>query len=179
MAHATENVGFMALWPGAFVTAPPAAPMTPQEFGYSGDGAVEFGNVVIDHNMQTVQLTETFCNPVVILGVLQRNGGDPSTVRVVNVDETSFQLQIQEWEYLDGPHTTETISYLVVEAGHHTFPNGQEYDASRLEVGNDFQDVQFVAPLPEGDVVVFSQIISDENNRPMVTRQNPADSNGF
>ena len=58
------------------------------------------------------------------MGVLSYNGGDPSTVRVKDVTSTSFAVQIQEWSYLDTWHTTEEISWMVVEAGHYTFPDG-------------------------------------------------------
>lgn len=61
--------------------------------------------------------------------MLSYNGGDPSTVRVSNVQPNSFQVQIQEWDYLDGPHTTESLSWMVVEAGHHQMPDGTWYDA--------------------------------------------------
>jgi serralysin len=51
------------------------------------------------------------------MGTLTFNGNHPSTVRVMNVQTNSFDVQIQEWAYLDGPHALETVSYMVAEAG--------------------------------------------------------------
>ena len=49
---------------------------------------------------------------------------DPMTVRVRNAGESSFEFQYDEWEYLDGVHGTETVSYMVLEAGSHEEPLG-------------------------------------------------------
>jgi len=44
----------------------------------------------LDHNLKTVELQGTYVNPIVVLGALSYNGGDPSTVRVANVQANSF-----------------------------------------------------------------------------------------
>ncbi|MBW2164518.1 MAG: hypothetical protein JRF43_08855 [Deltaproteobacteria bacterium] len=41
----------------------------------------------------------------------------------------SFQIRIQEWLYLDGSHTVENVSYMVVEAGEHIMPDGTMWQA--------------------------------------------------
>jgi hypothetical protein len=79
----------------------------------------------------------------VILGALSYNGGDPSTVRVQDVTPKSFKVSIQEWDYLDGPHTTESLSYMVVEAGRHNMPDGTQYEAGLVDVSNDFVTIDF------------------------------------
>jgi hypothetical protein len=106
---------------------------------------------------------------VVILGALSYNGGDPSTVRAQDVQSNSFKVQIQEWDYLDGPHTTESLSYMVVEAGNHHMPDGTEYEAGTLSVGNDFVDVNLDGNFGSNPAV-FSQVVSDDHNTPLVTR---------
>jgi hypothetical protein len=68
---------------------------------------VEFGTITLTHELQMVNLNCHFARPVVILGALSYNGGDPSTVRAKDIMSNSFKVQIQEWDYLDGPHTTE------------------------------------------------------------------------
>jgi hypothetical protein len=92
----------------------------------------------LDHNLITIPLDNVYANPVVIMGVLSYNGGDPSTVRVTDVTSNSFSVQIQEWSYRDVWHTTETISWMVVEAGHYTFPDGSSYDAGYTDATGDF-----------------------------------------
>jgi len=57
----------------------------------------------------SVSLQNTYQNPVVLMGPISYNGGDPSTVRVSNVISTSFDFQVDEWDYKDGAHTTEQI----------------------------------------------------------------------
>merc|ERR1712003_497715 len=78
----------------------PVDPVTPEE-PTAEEGQWEYGSINIDHNLQTVLLEKTFVNPVVIMGALSFNGPHPSTVRVMSVTSTSFQVQIQEWTYLD------------------------------------------------------------------------------
>ncbi len=88
------------------------------------------------------------------MGCLSMNGGDPSTVRVKDVTSTSFTVSVQEWLHMDVWHTTEQISYLVVEAGHYVFPDGSSYDAGIDEVGADFVGIDFMEAV--ADPVVFS-----------------------
>ena len=90
------------------------------------------------------------------MGTLSFNGGHPSTVRVKNVQPTSFDVHIQEWSYLDTWHTTETISYIVVEAGHFTLPDGSVYDAGHFRDSSDaFQTVSYNQAF-ESTPVVFT-----------------------
>jgi hypothetical protein len=98
---------------------------------YGSQDYLEVGQVDINHNWKTVELTgiREFQNPVVIVGPPTRNGGDPCVVRVRNVTSNSFQIRIQEWLYLDQWHTVENVSYMVVEAGEHILPDGTMWQA--------------------------------------------------
>jgi hypothetical protein len=98
---------------------------------YGSQDYLEIGQVDINHNWKTVKLTgiREFQNPVVIVGPPTRNGGDPCVVRVRNVTSNSFQIRIQEWLYLDGPHMVENVSYMVVEAGEYMMPDGTIWQA--------------------------------------------------
>merc|ERR1712217_641360 len=95
----------------------------------------------------------------------------------MNVKSMSFDVQIQEWAYLDGPHTTERISWLVAEAGHHTLIGGAEYEAGTKKVGGSWNCVNFEKEIQ--DPVMFSQIVTDEFQTQMVTRMKHLDSEGF
>ena len=59
-----------------------------------------------------------------IAGTPSRVGVDPSTVRVRNVTSNSFEIQIDEWNYLNPVHPAEVVSYLVVEAGQYQLDDG-------------------------------------------------------
>ena len=86
--------------------------------GWSSDTIGEYGTITnLNHDWQTITLNQNYINPVVIVSDPTFNGTDPATVRLDNVTENSFELRIQEVNYLDDIHTVETVSYLVVEAG--------------------------------------------------------------
>jgi hypothetical protein len=70
----------------------PVQPVEPEPLPSADEGQWEYGSITIDHNLQTVLLTKTFVNPVVIMGALSFNGPHPSTVRVMEVTSTSFQV---------------------------------------------------------------------------------------
>lgn len=106
----------------------------------------EVGQVTASQSVdqwRTVSLEDTYADPVVVMGPVSFNGGQPTTVRVRNVTTGSFEYQIDEWNYLDGNHTTETISYLVVEAGTHDLGNGNRLIAGTQSVGTGFATVDY------------------------------------
>ncbi len=76
----------------------------------------EAKKLTIDHNLQTVQLTHKYQNPVVVFGgLLTTTDPSPATIRVVNLTPSSFQVFVDEWDYLDGNHGPQEVSYIVVE----------------------------------------------------------------
>ncbi len=82
-----------------------------------GDFIGETGSLNISHAWAYVSLKKTYSKPAVIFGGISRNGGQPVTVRLRNVTSNSFEVNLQEWDYLDGSHAVENVSYLVVEGG--------------------------------------------------------------
>ncbi len=90
----------------------------------------------LDHNWRTIRLEGDYENPVVVGSALSHNGGDTSTVRVRNVRATSFDVRLQEFECQDGPHTTETLGWLVMERGHWDLGDGLEVEAGTVEMSN-------------------------------------------
>ncbi len=85
----------------------------------------------------TVNLTLTYDNPVVIAGPVSFNGSNPAIARVRNVTATSFEIRVDEWDYLDEIHGPETVDYLVIEAGTHRLSDG-----SVITAGNQIVDLQ-------------------------------------
>ncbi len=81
----------------------------------NGEVFGEVGKVVLNNSLKTIDLKHRYHNPVVILGNLSNGDPAPATVRVVQVNQNSFQVFIQEWNYLDGVHGSEAIGYMVVE----------------------------------------------------------------
>jgi hypothetical protein len=49
--------------------------------------------------------------------IVTYNGGHPVHIRLKDVTQNSFAFKLEEWEYLDEWHTTETMNFIVAEAG--------------------------------------------------------------
>ena len=77
----------------------------------------EDGVVSANHQWQTVTLSVSFVDPVVLAGPATYAGKAPGEIRVRNVTPTSFQIRFQEWDYLDGVHCYEQIHWMAAERG--------------------------------------------------------------
>ncbi|MEM1121089.1 MAG: hypothetical protein AAGJ18_11625, partial [Bacteroidota bacterium] len=103
-----------------------------------GDIFGETGRRTVGTNWATVTLKNTYFNPVVIANSLGSSDMEPTIVQVDNVTANSFDIRIKEWDYLDGVHANEPISYIVVEG---SIPlNGSrfcEYGTDSLILGVD------------------------------------------
>ncbi len=96
------------------------------------DSELEVGRVMLDDAWKTVSLTKTFSNPVVVARPPSSNGSGPTTLRIRNVTGNSFQIRLQEWDYLDGIHVNEEVDYVVMEAGSYVLTNGDRVEAGKL-----------------------------------------------
>lgn len=99
-------------------------------------GSVVIGEVgqitdTLTHIPQTVVFSRDYESPVVFAQPLSYDGGEESLVRIIDVQSDRFTLFVDEAPDKDGSHTTETVSYLVLEAGEWTLADG-----SLLEVGS-------------------------------------------
>jgi hypothetical protein len=92
---------------------------------------METGEVNIDHNWKRVDFKKEYVDPVVIAKPISLNGSQPAVIRIREINQSGFQIRIQEWEYLDGWHVAENVGYIVIERGTYQLENG-----ARLEAGN-------------------------------------------
>jgi hypothetical protein len=125
-----------------------------------------------------VSLTNSYTDPVVVIKPVSSEGWQSAHVRVRNVTQDSFEFRIEEWRYRTGYHTTETLPYLVVEAGQHTLSDGTVLEAGTADVNHWWQDVSFSGSFGS-DPVVFSQCASFNGPHPVVTRQRNVTTDGF
>ena len=93
----------------------------------------------INHLERTIQFQNEYTNPVVIISPLTRNGGDPAIARVTEIASDSFSVFVQEPTLLrqqahSGAHIKENFSYLVMEAGSWTMPDGSVLEVGLTEV---------------------------------------------
>ncbi|VAW72115.1 Type IV fimbrial biogenesis protein PilY1, partial [hydrothermal vent metagenome] len=161
-------------------------------FIYSDAGTKigEFGQVTTDENWATVNLQNIYTNPVVIAKPPTISGSDPSVVRIKSVVNTSFQVQIQEYKYLDGGHADENITYIVIESGSHTLDGGVKLIADTLVTNSTnvtgncgssqtgHADVNFSSAFPSTPVVV-SSVMTKNGADPVNSRAWNINANGF
>ena len=101
--HLSETLGYIAIAQGGKL-----ADKQGKRFG-------EMGTINLTNVWTPITLQGSYTKPVVIVGTPTFNDSDPLTVRVRNVTKTGFELRLQEWDYLDGNHAAETVSWMVVE----------------------------------------------------------------
>ncbi|MGI9515501.1 MAG: lysyl oxidase family protein [Pirellulaceae bacterium] len=128
-----------------------------QVAGYTGDtndytltvdtptAVFETGEAIgITTEWQTVLFDREFIDPVVILSPVSMIDGDPVTSRIRNVTSTGFEMQLMEWDYQDGAHTTENVGFIVFESGRHLLDNGAVVEAGHeTNVSDDYGKVSF------------------------------------
>ncbi len=122
-SHTSETVGWAAFSgsPFKFLADMQTTNGTdPANLRYTSTLPLQTGEVSLDHHWKTVNLTKNFLDPIVVAKPLSSSGADPAVVRIKDVTPSSFKIRVQEWDYLDGTHTTEKVSYLVVEEGRWT-----------------------------------------------------------
>jgi hypothetical protein len=141
---------------------------------------LEAGEVEINHNWQRVSFTRGFVDPVVVAKPTSFVEPDPSVVRIRNVDASGFEIRIQEYEYLDGPHVLETVGYLAMERGAHTLTDGTRVEAGRFESNsmNSFQSVSFGQSF-QVKPVVLAAVTSFNESDPVVSRLSGISTTGF
>lgn len=88
---------------------------------------------------------QTYTTAPIVVALPTDDGPNASALRIANVTTSGFQMAQVEPFSEDGPHTNMTVSYVAVEPGSHTLPDGTRLEAgllsSRPARGNDF--VQF------------------------------------
>jgi hypothetical protein len=145
-----------------------------------GQMRMETGEVVVDHNWTTVELSQTFSDPIVIANLMGFVGSDPSVIRIRNVSPSGFEIRVQEWDYLDGIHKTETIGFVVMERGLHTLDDGTMIRADSFTTNRttSFQTVKFGTGFSSIPVVVTS-IATVEDDAGVTGRMKNVSTNGF
>lgn len=147
----------------------------------------EVGRIAdLTHVEQTVVLSRSYSNPVVLAQPLSFNGGHQSVVRITSVQPDRFTFFIDEAPNQDGPHTLENVSYVVLEAGRWQLADGRllEVDktATAANVGrtvtNSWQSVPLTASFSSAPVV-FTQVQTSNDPAWVKTRQLASSTTSF
>ncbi len=142
--------------------------------------AIEIGEVEINQEWQRVDFQRTFNDPIVVAKALSANDSDPAVVRIDGIDSKGFWIRVQEWDYLDGWHDLETVSYIAMERGRHTLESGVQIEAGSVTtaVTNAFQGQLFEAPFADVPVV-FTAITSANGPEAAISRLGNIGVDGF
>ncbi|MEZ4266202.1 MAG: EGF domain-containing protein [Myxococcota bacterium] len=128
----------------------------------------------------SVDLQHLYFDPVVVMGPPTMVGGDPSNMRVRAVGPTGFEFQLDEWDYRDGAHGAETISWMAVEAGAYTLPGGRGLLAAHTdEVGGGWVSESFPEGLFATAPIVLAQVATAEGGESVVVRLDAVTTTGF
>lgn len=123
---------------------------------------MESGEVDIDHNWVYVPFATKFVNPIVIAGPPSFNGAQACAVRIRNVTTTGFEIRVAEWDYLDGIHMVENVSYMVLEKGRTTLPDGSAIEAGSLSGATSSKSINFSKAFTKKPVVLTTIVSNNE-----------------
>ena len=135
----------------------------------SADNANEWVRVDFDQMLEDAQ---------VVIGGISHNDDDPVTARVRNLDDTGFEVRLEEWRYQDGVHGVETLNWLAVESGTHTLENGLTITAGETNATMNFTTVDLDTDFGT-DPTVFSQVVTTNDEAAVVTRMRQVDGDSF
>lgn len=139
----------------------------------------EAGNIFdVDNNWQTVTLNGTYRDPVIIAGPASSQDSQHGTVRVRNVQGDSFEIRIENWDYLTETHGEESVSYFVVESGKHQLADGTNLIAGNGVLSHRHRRVGFGEHFASNPIV-FSQVVSARGDSAVTTRVNGVNSGSF
>ncbi len=152
--------------------APEAEEQAPAKF------ALEIGELDVNSSWVSVAFSKQFQNPVVVLGTPTLNDNEPFSVRMRNLDSSGFEIRLQEWEYLDGTHAMESISYMVMEKGHFTLSNGATVEAGTFVGSSKFKQVRFSSSFQTKPVVI-SSVLSTNGTKALIGQVNDLSKQQF
>lgn len=151
--------------------------------GTQGDtGAVpgEIGTVRVwqgsADEWESVALGRTDADPVVIAKPVSYGGVNPCHARLRSVSSDSFAVKLEEWLYLDGSHTVETLPYLALETGRYSLGD-RPAEVGTVTTDHNFARVGFEQTF-ETAPVVFAQTQTYNGPHPVVTRQRDVTADG-
>lgn len=142
------------------------------------DSSIEIDTATVNHNWKSVQLTSTHSDPVVIAPALSYSGTNPASPRLRNVTESSFELTVEEWMYLDGRHLDETVGYFATDIGEYSPTDGPVFEVGRVHTDHRWGSVSFATSFSETPIV-FTNAQTVNGSHPIVTRNGNVDKSGM
>ncbi len=146
----------------------------------AGSNVGEAGTIAaLTKSWRRITLDNTYVDPVIVAGPATFNEADPTTVRIRNVTSNSFDIQLDEWNYLDGVSSGEDIDYLVMESGVTTLADGTTIVAGIADgIRHKWTGVDFGHTFDASPIVV-SQTVTRNGGSAVTTRQRLINDSGF
>jgi hypothetical protein len=168
--HVPETVGYLAVEDGEITDS-------------DGVRIGEAGTVRTDQSdsdeWHSVSLDAGYADPVVLAQVMSYEGTQPAHTRLRDVGTRSFEFQIEEWDYQNQRHVTESVGYVVLESGDHELPDGTDLSVGTVETDLEWEPVSLSGLSDGSDPVVLSHAQTRRGNQAVVTRQRDASADGF
>lgn len=138
----------------------------------------EIGELALTNEWVRIKLENTFINPAVFVSPATNNDKEAVVTRVRNLDKSGFEIRLQEWEYLDGKHHEETVSFLVLEQGQSTLPDGTIIEVGTFNGSTKNQTLTFqqaFSAIP----VVLTTVVSENESDAVVGRVSAVSTKSF
>ena len=140
---------------------------------------VDMGEVSLTTEWLRVEFRHAFVHPVVIAGPLGFAEDEPAMVRIRNVNATGCELAVQEWEYEDQEHASESVGYFVMEEGKYILEDGTKVCSGYIDTNGggllhfDFNHIFDKVPVLFTSVTTYNDIV------PVVGRPGNINKEGF
>lgn len=167
-AHTTETAGLLGL---------PAGEIRDSDGNVIGEAGFVMSGTANGSDWKRLSFSRAYSHPVVLMEMTTYNGGQPAHVRLKEVTGTGAQYQIEEWDYLDESHTTETLAYVVLEQGARTLHDGKQVRVGATTANHNWTGVGFEDI--GGHPTVFTQSQTYKGSQAVVTRHRNIKSSGF
>ncbi|MFB9809226.1 hypothetical protein ACFFQF_30910 [Haladaptatus pallidirubidus] len=120
---------------------------------------------------------------VVVGKPLSYNGAQPAHSRIRNDITSGFDYKIEEWDYLDGAHTTETFNTLAVPPAEYTLQLDDtvpyQVKSGTTSANHEFETVSLDGFFESIQPVILTQSGSFNGRDPIVTRVRDVSSDSF
>ncbi|WP_136807923.1 fibronectin type III domain-containing protein [Desulfosediminicola flagellatus] len=146
----------------------------------NNDLAFELGELLVTSDWQHVDFDAKYMSPSVIAKSTTTNDPESGVVSIRNLTSTGFDIRIREWDYLDGLHPAEMVSYIVMERGHHQLADNvyAVAECTALSGLNTFKTIKFANSL-SSQPVVLSSIVSENDTNTATLRMKGITPQGF
>ncbi len=109
---------------------------------YPAGPGLEVGMLQVDADWQRVNFNNTFVDPVLVTKIVSQNSDDLCVIHLNNIDADGFDIQLEEWDYPDGIHGIESVSYMVMERGSYIQDDDPDQDRPTIDAELETDKIQ-------------------------------------